>query len=125
MANILVVEDSADARLLMRDLLERLEHQVSEADNGLAGVRMALNSRPDLILLDLMMPAASGGSTLRFIRGTPGLADIPVLVISAHPDVAQIARNNGADAWVSKPVSIAELSAKIDSMLKKRADPPA
>jgi DNA-binding response OmpR family regulator len=119
MANILVAEDSADARQLMRDLLEGLGHNVDEAKDGLEGVRMALTKRPDLLILDLMMPTASGDSTLKFMRGTPELKDIPILVVSAHPDIARIAKQYGADDWVAKPVSIRELSAKIETMLKR------
>ena len=119
MANILVAEDSADARQLMRDLLEGLGHNVEEAKDGLEGVRMALTNRPDLLILDLMMPTASGDSALRFMRGTPELKDIPILVVSAHPDIARIAKQYGADDWVAKPVSIREMSAKIETMLKR------
>lgn len=117
MANVLVVEDSADARLLLRDLLEGLHHNVTEAEDGLEAVKIALTNRPDLIVLDLMMPTASGDSALRFMRGTPELKDLPVLVVSAHPDVAWIAKQNGADAWVAKPITIKELSQKIEAVL--------
>src|SRR4051812_15990096 len=103
----------------MHDLLEGMGYTVSEAKDGLEGVKMALTQRPDLIIMDLMMPAASGDSALRFMRGTPGLETLPVIVVSAHPDIARIAKQNGADAWVPKPVSIRELSDKIATMLKK------
>ncbi len=120
MAHILVAEDSADARQLMRDLLEGMGHTVTEAADGLEGVKLAITNHPDLIIMDLMMPAASGDSALRFMRGTPGLEAIPVIVVSAHPDIARIAKQNGADDWVAKPVSIRELSDKVASMLAKR-----
>jgi CheY-like chemotaxis protein len=121
MAKVLVVEDSADARQLLRDVLEKLGHSVVEAADGLECVKYALTNRPDLIVLDLMMPAASGDSALVFMRGTPGLADIPILVVSAHPDVARIAKLNGADDWVAKPIRIDDLSHKVKAIL---AAPP-
>jgi CheY-like chemotaxis protein len=123
MSTVLVAEDSTDARQLMRDVLEGMGHDVLEAPDGLEGVRLALTDRPDLIILDLMMPTASGDSALRFMRGTPELANIPVLVVSAHPDIARIAKQNGADDWIAKPVTIGELTAKITSILAARDDP--
>jgi CheY-like chemotaxis protein len=117
MANILVAEDHADARMLMRDILEGMGHTVMEAEDGLQGVKLAMTNPFDLIILDLMMPAASGDSALRFMRGTPGLETIPILVVSAHPDIARIARENGATGWVAKPVRIDELTHKIDTLL--------
>ncbi|MCC7449164.1 MAG: response regulator [Anaerolineae bacterium] len=119
MANVLVAEDSPDARQLMRDLLEGLNHNVAEANDGLEAVKIALTSHPDLIIMDLMMPAASGDSAIKFMRGMPELKDIPVLVVSAHPDVAHISKANGADDWVAKPISIRELAAKINNLINK------
>jgi len=119
MANILVAEDHADARLLMKDLLEGMGHSVLEAGDGLEAVKVALSAPLDLIILDLMMPAAAGDSALRFMRGTPGLETIPILVVSAHPDIASIAQQNGATAWVAKPVRIDELTKKIDSLVAR------
>jgi CheY-like chemotaxis protein len=117
MANILVVEDHADARQLMRDVLEGLGHSVAEAGDGLEGVKLAISSTFDLIIMDLMMPAASGDSAVRFMRGTPGLENVPILVVSAHHDIARIAQQTGATAWISKPVRIDELCKKIDDLL--------
>jgi CheY-like chemotaxis protein len=120
MANILVVEDHADARQLMRDVLEGVGHTVAEAGDGLEGVKLAISSKFDLIIMDLMMPAASGDSAVRFMRGTPGLENIPILVVSAHHDIARIAQQNGATAWIPKPVRIDELCKKIDDLLEAK-----
>ncbi len=117
MVKILVVEDSPDTRQMMTDLLENLGHSVSEARDGLEGVRIALSERPDLILLDLMMPTASGDSALSFMRGTPGLTEIPIMVVSAHPDVEQIATRLGANGWLAKPIMFDELRRRINEML--------
>jgi len=119
MAKILVVEDVPDTRQMMVDLLENLGHVVSQARDGVEGVRVALTDRPDLILLDLMMPTASGDSALSFMRGTPALSDIPIIVISAHPDVEQIATQLGANAWLAKPVMYDELRRCINKVLSQ------
>ncbi len=122
MAHVLVVEDAEDIRLLMVDLLESMGHTVTEVADGLAGVREALTNRPDLIVLDLMMPTASGDSALQFIRGTPQIADLPVLVVSAHSDVRRIATSLGADAWLAKPVEIKQLRDTINKLLNKKSE---
>lgn len=122
MAHVLVVEDAEDVRLLMVDLLESMGHTVTEVPDGLAGVRAALTNRPDLIVLDLMMPTASGDSALQFIRGTPQIADLPILVVSAHSDVRRIATSLGADAWLAKPVEIKQLRDQISKLLNKKGE---
>lgn len=119
MAHVLVVEDAEDIRLLLVDLLDVMGHTVTEVSDGLSAVRVALSKRPDLVILDLMMPSASGDSALQFIRGTPELAKMPVLVLSAHVDVQAIATKFGADAWLSKPVEIKILREKITELLGK------
>jgi CheY-like chemotaxis protein len=119
MAKILVVEDIPDTRQMMVDLLENLGHVVSQARDGVEGVRVAITDRPDLILLDLMMPTASGDSALSFMRGTPDLSSIPIIVVSAHPDVEQIATQLGANAWLAKPVMYDELRRCINKVLSQ------
>jgi two-component system cell cycle response regulator DivK len=121
MAKILVVEDSDDMRLMMRDLLNTLGHEVVEALDGLDGVTAALRTRPALVILDLMMPTAPGASFLDFKRTTPGLEHLVVIVISAHSEIEDIARGYGADAWMAKPVRIQDLSKLIESLLARRA----
>jgi CheY-like chemotaxis protein len=117
MAKILVAEDHADARQLMRDVIEGMGHSVIEAADGLESVKLAITHMPDLIIMDLMMPAASGDSAVKFMRGTPGFETVPILVVSAHPDIARIATQNGATGWVAKPVSITELCTKLETLL--------
>ena len=124
MARILIIEDAEDIRLLLVDLLESMGHTAIEARDGLIGVQIALSEHPDLIISDLMMPAASGESALQFIRGTPQIADLPVLVVSAHSDIRRIASEAGADAWLSKPVEIKHLREQIEKLLTKPRKAP-
>lgn len=124
MATILVVDDNIDMRQIMRDMLMALGHRVVDAPDGLEGVRLALANEPDLILLDLMMPITAGTSMLQIKLSIPAIASIPVLVISAHSDVSSLARDFGADAWLAKPVRIADLQRKIETMLPNSTTPP-
>lgn len=122
MATILIVEDSEDTRVMMQDLLQALGHVVLEAVDGLEGVRRALSKpSPELIVMDLMMPNASGDTTLKFMRGTPEFKNIPILIVSAHSDIEMIARSGGADAWMAKPVHMEALRKKIDVLLQDAA----
>ncbi|MBX3086412.1 MAG: response regulator transcription factor [Anaerolineae bacterium] len=122
MAKILVVEDSSDMRQMMRDLLGTLGHEVVEAADGLEGVIVALRTHPDLIILDLMMPLIPGGSFLDFKHDTPGIQNIPVLIVSAHSEAHEVARKHGAEGWMTKPVRILELSNRITAMLSVEHD---
>ncbi len=124
MARVLVIEDAEDVRQLLVDVLASMDHTAIEAADGLIGVQAALSDPPDLIILDLMMPAASGGSALQFIRGMPQIAHLPVLVLSAHSDIRRIAVDNGADAWLSKPVEIKKLREQIEKLLNKPSVTP-
>jgi CheY-like chemotaxis protein len=107
-------------RQVLCDLLESAGHEVVEAADGLEGTRVALATQPDLIVLDLMMPMSAGTTVLDFRQDTPGLCDIPILVVSAHSDMAGISRRHGADAWLSKPVRLVELRRQVDELLSRR-----
>jgi two-component system, cell cycle response regulator DivK len=109
LATILIIEDAEEMRELLRDMLGRLNYEVVEANDGLEGIKIAQSVRPDLIVLDLMMPVASGDFTLGFLRSTELLKKIPVIVTSAHPNAHNIAAQLGATACLGKPFHLNKL----------------
>lgn len=95
--HVLVVEDQAIIRKLLRMTLELAGHTVSETDNGLSAVDMAAQLRPDLVLMDVMMPGAIDGlEACRRIRQDPALRHVPVVVLSAKGQAVD--RQNGLAA---------------------------
>jgi CheY-like chemotaxis protein len=108
-ATILIIEDAEEMRELLRNFLSRMNYDVKEATDGLEGIKMAQSLRPDLIVLDLMMPVAAGDLTLGFLRSTEALKKIPVIVTSAHPNARNIAAQLGANACLDKPFHMNEL----------------
>lgn len=110
-APVLVVEDDGDLREIIADVLADQKIPVIVAANGqqaldcLAGIPV----RPSLILLDMMMPVMDGWRFREAMLGDPGLAAIPVVVMSAHADARRVAAEIGAVGSLAKPVSVAEL----------------
>lgn len=125
MSRVLVGEDSASIRLLLRRRLEHAGHQVSEARNG-AEVLEALASRrgteiPDVVLLDAMMPAADGAGVLRRIKADrPG---IPVIVVTALRQLDESDGWEAADAHVTKPIDFGELLDRVETLTGARPRP--
>jgi DNA-binding response OmpR family regulator len=120
---ILLAEDEPTMRRLMGMLLGRQGHQVIEAENGAPVVDLIIQHQPDLILLDIMMPVVDGFETLRRIRATPGIDDIPVIFLSAKSQIEDRVDGlrMGADDYLIKPADPKELMARIDSvMLRSR-----
>ena len=120
---ILLAEDEPTMRRLMGMLLKRQGNEVIEAENGVPVVDLALKHQPDLILLDIMMPVMDGFETLRRIRATPGIDDIPVIFLSAKSQIEDRVEGlrMGADDYLIKPADPNELMARIDSvMLRSR-----
>jgi DNA-binding response OmpR family regulator len=115
-ARILVIDDSAELALTLRMLLERAGHEVITADNGRGGLRTFYETRPDLVLLDVVMPGLDGWETLERLRD---LSDVPVLVVSGRPaEPAMLERlRPGRDDFCPKPVRGPELVERIDALL--------
>jgi CheY-like chemotaxis protein len=122
---ILVVDDMAETRRLMRRVLERGGLRVIEADTGEAALRMAAHNRPALIVLDLRLPGISGFDVARKIRADPdrALAATPILACSAsvQPDVRREALDAGCDAFEGKPFTIAGFADLIRGLISQRA----
>src|SRR2546430_5697709 len=91
MARVLVVDDEADIRHLVRELLERAGHDVVEAGDGGEGLRVFFSAQPDLVVLDVSMPGLDGWGTLERIRE---LSDVPVLMLTAQAEeLAKVRRS--------------------------------
>ncbi|GAB4544513.1 MAG: response regulator [Anaerolineae bacterium] len=113
MPTVLIVEDDADLREIMSIIVGYLGYEVVTAGDGLDGLKMAKSLKPDLIILDLMMPTAGGDLTLGFMRSTDSLKHIPVIVISAHQKADVIAEKLDAQAIIRKPFEMEHLREQI------------
>ncbi|MEX1182666.1 MAG: response regulator [Gemmatimonadota bacterium] len=116
-ATILVAEDHLDSRDALRALLEAFGYRVIEAVNGREAIRLALSKRPDLILMDIMMPELDGFEATRELRRHAEMARIPIIAVTAMEGAHQLAIQAGANDYVRKPVDIRRLVAKVHDWL--------
>lgn len=121
MATILVVDDEPDIRLLTKLNLERDGHRVTTADDGVAALAEVARSRPDLILLDVMMPELDGWSVLEQLKAASdqATAEIPVVMLTALGGAMDRAKGGieGAVRYLTKPIDIDELRRTITEAL--------
>jgi two-component system cell cycle response regulator DivK len=119
MSRVLVIEDYEDNATLFERVLKSRGHTVLSAPDGETGLKMAVEHRPDLILLDLGLPDIDGQTVASQIRRTPEVARVPILVVTAWP--ADTARKMievyGCNGYLRKPIEIAQLIASVDSLL--------
>lgn len=112
-ATVLVVDDESDMRWLLRSALESAGYRVLEAAHGLAALEAIRDRHPALVVSDLMMPVMDGNELSRRLRAQPGGADLPILVLSANPDLAR-----DADCIMRKPCNIAELTRAVGELIR-------
>jgi CheY-like chemotaxis protein len=120
MARVLVIDDEPDVRWLIRMSLERAGHEVLDAEDGLRGIALAMKQRPEIIVLDLMMPVMDGYGVLDALAKDPGTAAIPVVVLSAKaiPDEGTRAAAAGARRFLEKPFDPDELAIELADLLQ-------
>ncbi|HET9643922.1 MAG TPA: response regulator [Burkholderiaceae bacterium] len=108
---VLVVDDLPDNRAVLVSMLGPLGFQMHEAAGGREGVARALAVRPDLVLLDVVMPDADGIDVIRQLRRSQALSDVPIVVVSASasPEVHDETLRAGANAFLTKPIEQQEL----------------
>ena len=119
MPRILVVEDNDDLAFGLRNNLEIEGYEVAVEGNGEHGLAKARDSKPDLIILDLMLPGLDGFRFLRALRGAG--AAVPVLILTARGEEADKVRGLklGADDYVTKPFGVLELLARVEALLRR------
>ncbi len=121
---VLTIEDQPDIRRLIRMTLEFKGFEVLEASTGEAGLASAQSSRPDLVLLDVLMPGIGGLSAAERLRGDPALRHIPIVMLSALGSASDIdaGLETGASAYLTKPFSPVAL---LDLVARLIAETPA
>ena len=124
--SILVVEDEAPLVTLLRYNLEREGFSVFEALDGDEALNEARERKPDLVLLDWMLPLVSGIEVCRQLRRHPETRAIPIVMLTARGEQGDKLRafDNGADDYVTKPFSPAELIARIRAVLRRTSPVP-
>ena len=124
---VLVIEDEANILLSLVFVLEREGYQVRSAKTGLDGLAEMQRERPDLVILDLMLPDISGYEVCQRARRDAALADVPILVLTARAQEAERQRglDVGATEYVTKPFRVADLLGRVARLLSASAGAPA
>jgi two-component system cell cycle response regulator DivK len=112
---ILLVEDQADNRKIIRDMLRGTDYEITEAENGEEALAAIAKQRPDLILMDIQLPVMDGYTATRKIKANPALRSIPIIAVTSYALSGEDkkARAAGCDDYVPKPYSPRQLLAKI------------
>ncbi len=123
-SKILIIEDDPTMQRVLKDNFEFSGYQVEAFSDGRKGVQAALHSKPDLIVLDIMLPGINGFDVCRRVR-EEGLA-IPIIMLTAKSQESDIllGLNLGADDYVTKPFSIEVLLARAQACLRRHRKPP-
>jgi len=122
MKKVLIVEDHLDLLDILTLRMEDMGFAVSSATNGIEAVKKAIEEKPYLILMDIMLPGMDGREATRRIRSNPETKDIPILAATAITDKSQLREciEAGCNDYISKPFTAEDLQEKIQAVL----DPP-
>ena len=117
---ILIVEDEANIRELLRLYLEREGYTVLEAENGVEGIKKWKSDKPDMLLLDAMMPVMDGWAVCREIRAE---SDVPIIMLTAKGETADRVSGleMGADDYIVKPLEMPEVIARVRAVFRRMA----
>ena len=118
---VLVVDDEENIRMLVKFNLEKAGYEVLEASDGNKAIETAVNSTPDIVILDLMLPGIDGLEVCRNLKRHPRTAALPIIMLTAKSDEIDrvICLELGADDYLTKPFSQRELVARIKAVLRR------
>ncbi|OGC76054.1 MAG: DNA-binding response regulator [candidate division Zixibacteria bacterium RBG_16_50_21] len=118
---ILVIEDDLDIAHLLKHYLIRENYSVSTAASGNTGLNLVTKEKPDLVILDLMLPEMDGLEVCRQLRRNPATAQIPILILTAKGEETDkvVGLEMGGDDYVTKPFSSKELLARVRALLRR------
>ncbi|NJL34132.1 MAG: response regulator transcription factor [Chloroflexaceae bacterium] len=122
---ILLVDDEPEIVEIVRDYLERSGFRVLTAGDGLNALRLARTERPNLLLLDLMLPELDGLDVLRAVRNEPATSRLPIIMLTARVEETDrlIGLELGADDYITKPFSPREVVARVRAVLRRTENP--
>ena len=120
---VLVIEDDKDMANAIKMRLEANNFEVLLAENGLEGLEKARTEKPELIILDIMLPKMDGFKVCRMLKYDEKFKKVIIIILSAKVQKSDIEKGKevGADAYITKPFKAEELLAKIGELLKKRS----
>ena len=123
MATVLVIEDDAGIRTALTRALGERGHVVTSATTGMSGLQLAVDDRPDVVLLDLGLPDIDGLQVLAMLRA---VSDVPVVVVTARDEHSAVVRalDAGADDYVVKPFAIEQVEARLRAILRRSGTTP-
>jgi CheY-like chemotaxis protein len=116
---ILVCEDDPFVSEFFQDVFKVAGHRVESAKDGESAIRMAADIRPAVITLDIDLPGLDGASVISRLKADPATADIPVVIVSAHPGWLTFLERHHAAAVLEKPCPPWELQAAVEQALKQ------
>ncbi len=118
-ARILLVDDVRSILEQEREILAGLDLEMLTCENGTDALKMILHEKPDIVLLDLMLPGMNGDTICKVIKSRPELANVSVVIVTARDDEKELQRcfASGCDAYVTKPIDPADLIQKVQILL--------
>ena len=117
LCRILVVDDEPDLRFILRRIFERAGHEVADAGHGADALACLRESRPDLVVTDMMMPVMGGHELIHRLRADPATAQIPILAVTGNGELA-----DAADALLAKPYQPDQIMAAANALLGQTGD---
>lgn len=118
---VLVIDDELTQRMLVKEYLEDAGHMVRQAEDGKRGLKMAQATKPDVVLLDLLLPSMDGYALCKALKDDPATGDVPVILVTAarEADVIEKGLAAGADDFVTKPIDWAFLADRVANVVKR------